>query len=404
MTAFGRYEILDKLGEGAMGVVYRARDATLGRVVAVKMLSAELGQDEEIHQRFRREAEAIGRLSHPNIVSVYDLGQEAGQLYMAMELLEGEDLKTLIEARAPMPIACRVRILVHICAGLAYAHSKGVVHRDIKPANILVTSEGTVKILDFGLARVATRATITRQGIILGTPDYMAPEQASGRPVERRSDIFSAGSVFYELLTFEKPFKGKTLHSVLFKIIQEQPDPLLSLNPDLPTRLAAVVAGMMRKEIDQRYATLDDVGRDLDQIHSALRRSRSRSALPRSDPPAGDDVRTRVRDHLARARGHFDAGRLSKVVPELEETLALDPACEDASALLWRTLRKLQGRRKEPEPPKDAQAEARIEGLLARAAPGKPEAEARVALAELALIAPDDPRLGELLRTRAGRS
>src|SRR6185295_15960356 len=122
MATFGRYEILDKLGEGAMGVVYRARDATLGRVVAVKMLSTELGQDEELHQRFRREAEAIGRLSHPNIVSVYDLGQEGGQLYMAMELLEGEDLKALIEARAQVPIACRVRILIQICAGLAYAH------------------------------------------------------------------------------------------------------------------------------------------------------------------------------------------------------------------------------------------------------------------------------------------
>ena len=234
MATFGRYEILGKLGEGAMGVVYRARDGAIGRVVALKMLSAELGAEDELHHRFRREAEAIGRLSHPNIVTVYDLGESDGQLYMAMELLEGDDLRSLIEQRVDVPLADRVRILVQISEGLAYAHSRGVVHRDIKPANIVVTSGGRVKILDFGLARVATRATITRKGMILGTPDYMAPEQAMGKLVDRRSDVFSSGSVFYEFLTGEKPFKGKTLHAVLFQIIQEEPDPLLTLNPELP--------------------------------------------------------------------------------------------------------------------------------------------------------------------------
>src|SRR5438093_6197157 len=134
MATFGRYEILDKLGEGAMGVVYRARDGSLGRVVALKMLAADLGAEEELHQRFQREAEAIGRLSHPNIVTVYDVGEASGQLYMAMELLEGEDLRSLIEKRAAIALADRVRILIQICTGLAYAHSRGVVHRDIKPA------------------------------------------------------------------------------------------------------------------------------------------------------------------------------------------------------------------------------------------------------------------------------
>jgi serine/threonine protein kinase len=404
MATFGRYEILNKLGEGAMGVVYRARDAALGRVVALKMLSTELVSDEELHQRFQREAEAIGRLSHPNIVSVYDLGQEGGQLYMAMELLEGEDLKALIEARTQIPVADRIRILIQVCAGLAYAHDKGVVHRDIKPANILVTSDGMVKILDFGLARVSTRATITKQGIILGTPDYMSPEQASGRPVDKRSDVFSTGSVAYEFLTFEKPFKGRTLHSVLFQIIQEQPDPILSLNPDLPTRLASLVHGMMHKEPERRYASLEDVGRELDAMHSALRRSRSRSALPRPDPATGDDVRARVRDHVVRGRSHLDAGRLSKVTAELCEALALDPTCDEAAALLWRTMRRQHGLRKEPPPPPDAQAEERISGLLVRAAPTAHEGEAQAALAELALIAPDDPRLADLLRARSGRS
>src|SRR6185295_6663435 len=146
------------------GVVYRARDTAIGRVVALKMLPADLGSDDELNQRFRREAEAIGRLSHPNIVTVYDLGQSEGQLYMAMELLEGNDVRFLIEDRVQIPLADKVRILVQICDGVGYAHSRGVVHRDIKPANILVTLRGVVKILDFGLARVAARATITRKG------------------------------------------------------------------------------------------------------------------------------------------------------------------------------------------------------------------------------------------------
>ena len=144
MTTFGRYEILDKLGEGAMGVVYRAQDAALGRVVALKMLSAELGGEEELHQRFQREAEAIGRLSHPHIVTVYDMGDADGQLYMAMELLEGHDLRRLVETGRGIPLADRVRALAQICDGLAYAHSRGVVHRDVKPAKILVTNKGQV--------------------------------------------------------------------------------------------------------------------------------------------------------------------------------------------------------------------------------------------------------------------
>jgi serine/threonine protein kinase len=187
VATFGRYEILDKLGEGAMGVVYRARDQSLGRVVALKMLSAELGDEEELHERFHREAEAIGQLNHPNVVSVFDLGQSEGRLYMAMELLDGDNLRAIIEKGAEISLPERVRILGEICEGVGYAHSKGVVHRDIKPANILVTGSGRVKLLDFGLARVASRETITQRGVILGTPDYMSPEQAMGLSLDHRT-------------------------------------------------------------------------------------------------------------------------------------------------------------------------------------------------------------------------
>src|SRR5262249_47746989 len=161
MAGFGRYEFVGKLGEGAMGVVHKARDTSLDRIVAVKMLSADLRADDELHQRFQREAQAISRLSHPNIVSVYEVGEADGHLYMAMELLEGDDVRALLERGTDIPLADRVYLLAQICDGLGYAHSKGVWHRDVKPANIFVTSAGRVKVLDFGLARVATLDTIT---------------------------------------------------------------------------------------------------------------------------------------------------------------------------------------------------------------------------------------------------
>jgi serine/threonine-protein kinase len=404
MPQFGRYEILDKLGEGAMGVVYRARDSALGRVVAVKMLSQELGAEEELHQRFMREAEAIGLLSHPNIVTVYDMGEAAGQLYMAMELLEGEDLRYLIEKRVPIPLADRVRILIQICEGVEYAHSKGVVHRDIKPANILVTASARVKILDFGLARVVTRAAITRRGVILGTPDYMSPEQAMGKAVDRRSDVFSAGSVFYEFLTMEKPFKAKTLHGVLYQIVSEEPDSMPTLVPEVPMRLAAVVHRMLRKDPEKRYATLGDVRNDLLEIHAALRRSRSRSAGgPRPVAVTTDDVRGRVREHVSRGRADFEAGRLNKAIAEMQDAAALDPENDEALDILWRAGQRLRGAPAERVPP-GPETERRVAALLAQAAPGRGEGEAKQALAELALIAPDDPRVADLVRKRAGSS
>jgi serine/threonine-protein kinase len=345
----GRYEILGKLGEGAMGVVYRAQDIALGRVVALKMLSTDVGADREQRQRFLREAEAVGRLSHPNIVQVYDLGELDGHLYMAMELLEGEDLRALIERQSDIPVVERIGVMEAICDGLGYAHSKGVVHRDIKPANLLVTRDGRVKILDFGLARVAERQTITRRGVILGTPDYMSPEQAMGKTVDPRSDIFSVGGVFYEFLTLQKPFRGKTLHSVLYQIISEEAEPVLTLNPDVPARLAAVVHRMLQKLPDKRYASLEEVRRDLGEISSALRRSHARSAAPLrppAPPPAApgpsEEVRARAREHVSRGRAHYDGGQFARALFEVKEALALDPSNPDAAELLWRAGKRIQ--------------------------------------------------------------
>jgi serine/threonine-protein kinase len=402
MPSLGRYDILGKLGEGAMGVVYRAGDRTLGRVVALKMLSADLGADDELHKRFRREAQAIGHLNHPNIVTVYDLEESEGHLYMAMELLEGDDLRALIERQVDIPLADRVRVMGQICEGLGYAHAKGVLHRDVKPANIFVTSGGQVKLLDFGLARVATGETITRAGVILGTPDYMSPEQATGRALDQRTDIFSAGAVFYEFLTLQKPFKGKTLHSVLYQILSEEPEAVLTLNPEVPARLALVVHRMLRKDPDRRFQSMEEAGREVRRIHAALRRSRSRSALPVASSPLSEEGRVRVRDHLTRGRGHVEAGHWGQAAAEMGEALAVDPDCGEAAELLWGAGRRLLGGAR-PEPPPDPEADARIVALLARAAPGRPPDEARRALAELALVAPDDVRLADLVRERSGR-
>jgi serine/threonine-protein kinase len=397
VSTFGRYELEGKLGEGAMGVVYRARDRNLGRVVALKMLAPELGAEDELRLRFQREAEAIGRLSHPNIVAVYDMGEHQGRLYLAMELLEGEDLRALVEKQAQLQPAERVRILAEIAAGVAYAHSRGVVHRDLKPANILLTAGGRVKLLDFGLARLASMDTITRRGVILGTPDYMSPEQAMGKIVDFRSDIFSSGAVFYEFLTLQKPFKGKTLHSVLYQIISEQPDSVLTLNPEVPARLALLVHRMLAKDPDRRPQAMSDVETELRGMSSSLRR---RLGLANPLPP--EETRLRFKDAVQRARALLDAGKEADARREARAALGLDPESEEAAELLWRAEKSLraqaQPRRSDPG------SAARIEQLLSRAAPGHSDDDAKRALAELALIAPDEPRLQEVLRQRAGKA
>ena len=259
-----------------------------------------------------------------------------------------------------------------------------------------------MKILDFGLARVAARSTITRRGVILGTPDYMAPEQAMGKGVDRRSDVFSAGAVFYEFLTLEKPFKGKTLHAVLYQIISDDAEPVLTLNPEVPVRLAAVIHRMLRKDPEQRYATMEEVGHDLTEIHAALRRSGGRSTLPAAGPPLSDEARAKARERLLQGRSLLDAGQAARAADEMKEALRIDPWSDEAAELMWRAGRRLQDGRT-AAPGLDPASERRVADLLARAGPGRTDEDVRSAVAELVLIAPDDPRVSELLRERSGR-
>jgi serine/threonine protein kinase len=196
-----RYEIVERLGRGGMGVVYLATDPALGRTVAIKMLTED---NEELRERFAREARSAAALKHNNIVTIYDVGEDQGRPFIAMEYLEGENLAEVIRRRAQVPLRQKLDWILELCAGLGYAHRTHIVHRDIKPANLLITTEGALKILDFGIARVTADATadgLTRMGMLMGSPHYMSPEQAEGQPVDERSDIFAVGLVMYELLS-----------------------------------------------------------------------------------------------------------------------------------------------------------------------------------------------------------
>ena len=262
MEKIGKYQILEKLGQGGMGVVYKALDTLIERVVAVKMVAANLDSDPELRARFFREGRSAGRLSHKNIVTIFDLGEDHGTAYIAMEYLEGADLRAKIVRGEQMDLATKLRLIWEVCSGLLHAHERDVVHRDIKPANIFITNSGEAKILDFGLART-TVSDLTTSGHALGTPNYMSPEQVRGEKVDNRTDIFSAGVLFYEMLTYRKAFQGDSFASTIFKILQNQPEPIESIDPEMPPDLCAIVYKMLAKDRDQRYQSLRQMLEDL---------------------------------------------------------------------------------------------------------------------------------------------
>jgi serine/threonine protein kinase/tetratricopeptide (TPR) repeat protein len=273
----GKYEIVHKIGQGAMGEVYKAHDPILNRDVAIKTMSAAIGADDELRKRFHREAQSAARLNHPNIITVYDFGEEQGKIYMAMELLEGNDLKDLIGRHTPHSLDQKLGLMEQIAEGLAFAHAKDVVHRDLKPANIHIQPNGQIKIMDFGLAKLAS-SDMTRAGMIMGTPNYMSPEQVRGEKADSRSDVFSLGAVFYELLANRKPFEADSLHAVLFQVMQNEPEALLNLVPDVPPLLAQVVEKAMAKDSALRF-------RDAGELRDALRQVRAQMSANWSMAP-----------------------------------------------------------------------------------------------------------------------
>src|SRR6184192_2483683 len=265
----GRYRIVRKLGSGGMADVYLAEDQELGRRVAIKILNDRHAADDSFVERFRREAKNAAGLSHPNIVSVYDRGTAEGTYYIAMEYLDGRSLKELIVSRGPAPVKTSVEYARQILAAVGFAHKNGIVHRDIKPHNVLVGPEGRLKVTDFGIARSGA-SQMTEVGSIIGTAQYLSPEQARGSPVDQTSDLYSVGIVLYEMLTGKVPFTGDTPLEIAMKHLSAIPKPPSQVRHDVPHDLDLIVLRALAKDPDERYQTADEMDADLERVLQGL--------------------------------------------------------------------------------------------------------------------------------------
>ena len=268
----GKYDVTDVLGQGGMGIVYAGVDSKIQRKVAIKMMTGGYAENPDLLKRFYREAQASGMLQHRNIVTVYDLGDEAGNPYMVMEYITGESLEDIIAKRRRMSLVEKLDIMIQICAGLQYAHAHGIVHRDIKPANIMVLQDNSIKIVDFGIARVSDNS-MTKTGQIVGTINYMSPEQFNGHVVDGRTDVFSAGVLFYEFLTGVLPFDGAETPSVILKILNEPPPPLKEHIQDFPPQMEVIVNKALAKDREERYSSADDFSFDLQHLQEGLKKN-----------------------------------------------------------------------------------------------------------------------------------
>ena len=268
----GRYVIDSEIGRGAMGVVFKATDSVLQRTVAVKTVNMAMEKDhaDKYEARFYQEARAAGGLNHPNIVTVYDAGKAGDVVYMAMEYIQGVELRSLLVEGQPMGVAQALSVAAQVAEGLGYAHQQGVVHRDIKPANIMVVADGPVKITDFGIARMRASADLTQTGVMLGSPKYMSPEQVIGKRADHRSDVFSLGVILYEMLTGAAPFSGENVTALMYQIVNFAPPAPSSVNKQVPEMLDFVVAKMLAKPLDERYPDAREVAKDLRECERGL--------------------------------------------------------------------------------------------------------------------------------------
>jgi len=272
LRKIGKYEVISELGKGAMGVVYKAQDPFLGRFVAIKTMSESLHDNKDLVQRFYREAQAAGQLRHPNIVTIYDLGEVSGMPFIAMELIEGQDLDEIIRSEIPFPLIKKLNIVSQICKGLDYAHEGGIVHRDIKPANVRILPDGkSVKIMDFGIARMSD-SNMTRPGMVMGTVSYMSPEQITHpQQIDRRSDLFSVGVILYEFVTLRLPFSGDSIHAILTNIVHQAFTPLKTFLSSYPQGLEAILSRALAKNRDERFRNCAEMGREIDTLVEMLK-------------------------------------------------------------------------------------------------------------------------------------
>lgn len=275
ISQIGRYEVLGELGQGAMGIVYKAKDPLIDRVVAIKTINLGLALDEkeEYEGRFYQEAKAAGRLNHPNIVTIYDVGKSGDVAYIAMEFLQGRELRDIMNDGKLLPVDQVLDIVAQVALGLSYAHEHDIVHRDVKPSNIMVVRDGHVKITDFGIARMASSAVRTQTGMVLGSPKYMSPEQVMGKAIDQRSDIFSLGVMLYEMLTGQAPFNGENVNAIMYQTLNAVSAPPNTLNPAVPEMANYIVAKALAKKVEDRYQNAKDFAVDLRACRDTLPRS-----------------------------------------------------------------------------------------------------------------------------------
>ena len=283
-ATISHYKITEKLGEGGMGVVYKAEDTNLKRPVALKFLAAHLLGDEEIKARFRREAEAAAALSHANIAVIHEIDESNGHSFIAMEFVEGLTVNEKLAER-PLKLEAAMDIAMQATQGLQAAHERSVVHRDIKSANLMVTPQDQVKIMDFGLAQLAERSKLTETTTVLGTPSYMSPEQAAGDKTDRRTDLWSVGVVLYEMVTGRLPFEGERQEAVLFGITNQEPEPVTALRAGLPLELEWIVGKCLAKAPEERYQHAEDLLVDLRSLQKKLASGKSTSRALEERPP-----------------------------------------------------------------------------------------------------------------------
>lgn len=329
MPSIGKYEILEQLGAGSMGTVYRGRDTLLDRMVAIKTIRTGVNVELEAKERFYREARTCARLNHPHIVSVYDLGEEAGVSFIAMELLNGSDFRQLIERKEEVPLPVKLTAMAQVCEALAHAHREGIIHRDIKPSNLFLLADQRAKVVDFGIAKLPT-SHLTRAGAILGTPNYMAPEQINGAACDGRADLFAAAVVFFEWLTFHHPFKSNLIPR---RILEDAPDSLFQHAPTLPRILEKIFTRALQKEPAKRYSTGDEFAADLRTVLDAVELnasptfsrlelpSQSSFAVPPPIPAPSDPVAPVLGD-TASGDHEWRVSRILKLLPIFDSQLA----------------------------------------------------------------------------------